>query len=80
MDFEIYCDESRPELFASRNSVRGKYVLIGGLWIVADSRAALKSRIRELREEHNVKGEFKWTLGYMSYLNRLRERRRCQVS
>jgi len=61
MNVEIYCDESRQELFGSREPPsHGQYVLIGGLWIEAEERKALKSRIRKRRDAHDVQGEFKW--------------------
>jgi hypothetical protein len=59
MDFEVYCDESRQELF--RAQIAGdNYVLIGGLWTKAAERPAHKRAIRNLRLRHNVAGEFKW--------------------
>jgi hypothetical protein len=60
MDFEIYCDESRPEHFRDRSGDGDRYVLIGGLWIEAAQRHNYKIRIKQLREIHNVWGEFKW--------------------
>jgi hypothetical protein len=38
----------------------GRYTLIGGLWIEAERRSDYKSKIKRLREEHDVHGEFKW--------------------
>jgi len=60
MDFEVYCDESRAEYFVSQPSDRPCYVLIGGLWIEASMRKHYKDKIKHLREEHDVHGEFKW--------------------
>jgi hypothetical protein len=60
MDFEVYCDESRQELFRDRDPAQGRYVLIGGVWIDADCRSEHKAKIRELRETHRVVREFKW--------------------
>lgn len=60
MDFEIYCDESRQEYFYDRSGNGDRYVLIGGLWIEANERRDYKAKIRELRETHDVWGEFKW--------------------
>jgi len=59
VQFEVYCDESRQELFKTRPSGE-YYVLIGGLWIPAERRPDFKAAIRSLREKHDVKGEFKW--------------------
>jgi len=62
MNFEVYCDESQQELLADNaERRRGQYVVLGGLWIEADLRTKLKEGIKELREQHNLFGEFKWT-------------------
>jgi len=58
MDFEVYCDESRQELFTGKS--RDGFVVIGGLWLESARRQHLKARIGELRERHQVRGEFKW--------------------
>lgn len=59
MKFEVYCDETRPDLFTSANP-NGRYLMIGSLWLPADMRDTAKSRIAELRTKHNVFGEIKW--------------------
>jgi len=59
MKFEVYCDESRPDLFASQKS-SAKYMVIGSLWLQADSRDEFKAAIHALRDKHRVGGEFKW--------------------
>jgi hypothetical protein len=33
MHFEVYCDESRQQLFADREFTDGRYVVISGIWI-----------------------------------------------
>lgn len=60
MDFEIYCDESRQDLFYSPVGDGPQFVLIGGLWIEAVHRHDYKAKIERLRESHDVWGEFKW--------------------
>ena len=60
MEFEVYCDESRQELFRTRDERQGKFVLLGSIWIEADQRARFKEALHALRDHHNVKGEFKW--------------------
>ncbi len=60
MDFEIYCDESRQELFRTRRAAQGVYVIIGGIWIEAKKRTYYKNLIHQLRERYRVYGEFKW--------------------
>jgi len=59
MDFEVYCDESRQELFHSPVP-GGHYVLIGGIWIKAEDRQGHKEAIGSLRSQHRLYGEFKW--------------------
>jgi hypothetical protein len=56
---EVYCDESRPELFVGAEP-RGGLALIGSLWIPAGRRAGLKDEVQLLRRKHSVWGEFKW--------------------
>jgi hypothetical protein len=62
MNFDIYCDESRQEYFATPSSgPQERFVLIGGLWIITEQREYLKAQIGDLRARHSVHGEFKWT-------------------
>jgi hypothetical protein len=60
MEFEVYCDEAHPDLFTSANPT-AQYLMIGSLWLPADLRDDIKSKIKGLREKHNVWGEIKWT-------------------
>lgn len=57
--FEVFCDESHPELFVSPRADVAKAV-IGSLWLPAEFRASFKGHINALREKHRVWGEFKW--------------------
>jgi len=59
MEFDVYCDESRPDLFAS-NAPRSNYMVIGSLWLPKDLRNVYKTEIHELREKHKIGPEFKW--------------------
>ncbi len=59
MKFDVYCDESRPELLASKNP-KGQFMVIGSLWLPTERREPLKRAIHELRNRHKVGGEFKW--------------------
>ena len=62
MNFDIYCDESRQEYFATPPSdSQERFVLIGGLWVITEKREHLKDQIKHLRTSHDVPGEFKWT-------------------
>lgn len=59
MDFEIYCDESRPEVFTSIKPT-ARYLVIGSLWMPAAAREQAKQAIHGLRDSHRIGGEFKW--------------------
>ncbi len=59
MKFEVYCDESRPDLLFTQNPT-AQYMLIGGLWLAAEDRAKAKADIHALRDKHKIGGEFKW--------------------
>lgn len=59
MRFDVYCDESHPDLFASTHPP-AKYIVIGSLWLPTESRGALKTAIHSLRNKHKIGGEFKW--------------------
>ena len=56
---EIYCDESRPDLFTSKK-IYDKYLLIGGLKCLAKHKEAIKTSIKEIQNKHNIKTEIKW--------------------
>ncbi|KAF0178663.1 MAG: hypothetical protein FD164_2182 [Nitrospirae bacterium] len=60
MDIEVYCDESRPELFTTKATSADRYMLIGSIWIPKDSRSVIKDKIRGLRQKHSAFGEIKW--------------------
>ena len=59
MKFEVYCDETLPDLFTSQHP-QARYLMIGSLWLPADLRETVKARIAELRDRHGVHGEMKW--------------------
>ena len=59
MNFDIYCDESRPDLLGSRNP-QARFLVIGSLWLPRDYREKFKASIHALRDRHRVGGEFKW--------------------
>lgn len=62
MNIEIYCDESRQDLFCNKNSItiNNRYICIGGVWIDSSVREELKNRIKDLQKKYNVFNEFKW--------------------
>lgn len=59
MQFEVYCDESHPDLLGSKNPT-ADFMVIGSLWLDATSRASFKEAIHGLRNKHKMGGEFKW--------------------
>jgi len=59
MKFDVYCDESRPDLFSSHHPP-AQYLVIGSLWAHREDRATLKAAIHQLRNRHKIGGEFKW--------------------
>ena len=59
MNFDIYCDESRPDLLSSKNPT-SKLMVIGSLWLKTDNRNIFKDGIHNLRNKHLIGGEFKW--------------------
>jgi hypothetical protein len=61
MNIEVYCDESRQEYFARAGDETPGFTVIGSLWIKAENRPRYNSAIREIREQHNFRHEFKWT-------------------
>jgi hypothetical protein len=60
MKFEIYCDESRPDLFTSKAEHKDRYLLIGGLWLPAEKRTEVKQKIKDLKNTHKIGGQIKW--------------------
>jgi hypothetical protein len=76
MRFDVYCDESRPELLGS-TSPEGKFLVIGSLWLPSASRMRIKAAIHDLRDRHRVGSEAKWQkvspsrLGFYTELTQL---------
>ncbi len=59
MRFEVYCDESNPDLLASTRS-SARFLVIGSLWLPATLRARCKAEIDALRNRNRFGGELKW--------------------
>ncbi len=72
MIFDVYCDESRPDLLSSNNP-KAKYMLIGSLWLPYNKRNEFKKDIHDLRNKHKVGGEFKWQKVSPSRINFYKE-------
>jgi len=59
MDFDVYCDESRPDVFSSKKN-NARYMVIGSLWLPTALRDEMKQAIHDLRDRYKIGGEFKW--------------------
>ncbi|WP_041767768.1 DUF3800 domain-containing protein [Pseudovibrio sp. FO-BEG1] len=59
MSYEIYCDETMPDLLQSQKS-QFRFLLIGGLWVASDHRERIKLDVTGLRKKYSVWGEMKW--------------------
>lgn len=59
MKFDVYCDESHPDLLGSKHS-SSQFLTIGGLWLAKQDRVRFKQAIHDLRNKHKIGGEFKW--------------------
>jgi len=57
--FEVYCDESHPDLLSATNPNAG-YMVIGSVWLEATRREEFKREIHGLKNQYRVGGEFKW--------------------
>ncbi len=60
MNFEVYCDESHPDVFRSKSPDRARHCVIGSLWLPADERQSLKDAVAALKQQHGLRGEIKW--------------------
>ena len=61
MRFEVYCDESYPDLLNS-SKPQANHMLIGSIWLPSEKRAEFKRQIHLLRDLHKMgRGEVKWT-------------------
>lgn len=74
---ELYCDESRQDLFYNKNIISdsNKYIFIGGIMINKDDRIEIKNEINELKKKYNlnIKTELKWNRVTKRYLNLYKE-------
>lgn len=58
MKFEVFCDESCPEVLMDKSA--NKYMILGSLWIPADNRENMKVSIKSLKEKFSYVNEIKW--------------------
>lgn len=74
---ELYCDESRQDLFYNNKiiSETNKYIFIGGIMINRSDRCEIKTKINELKNKYNlnIKAELKWNRVTKKYLNLYKE-------
>ena len=72
---ELYCDESRQDLFYNKKIISdtNKYIFIGGIMVDTNEREDIKKKINELKKKYNVKSELKWNSVTMKYLNLYKE-------
>ena len=59
MKFDVYCDESGPELLHSQKP-KSKYMVIGSLWLPEELRSESKEELHRLRHQYGIGSEFKW--------------------
>jgi hypothetical protein len=59
VNFDVYCDESGPELLCSENP-KSRYLVIGSLWLPQERRDEFKKALHNLRQRHHIGSEFKW--------------------
>jgi hypothetical protein len=60
MRFDVYCDESRPDLFTTATDRTNRLLVIGGIWLPTEQRSKIKAGISELKDKHRVGGPMKW--------------------
>lgn len=58
MKYEVYCDESCLEAIFDKDA--HKYAAIGGVWIPAEARTEVKSKLNEIKRKYGYLGELKW--------------------
>jgi hypothetical protein len=58
MQFEVYCDESNPEVLIDRGA--NDFLVLGSLWMPADFRQQFKEDIANLKKKFGYCNEIKW--------------------
>jgi hypothetical protein len=76
MKFEVYCDESQPDLLSTKKP-KAKFMVIGSLWLNSDNRSLYKDEIHQLRDKHRIGPEFKWQKVSKSKLAFYKELMKC---
>lgn len=60
MELDVYCDESQTDIFCTKSSP-AKFLVLGSLWVHHERREELKLQLHELRNQHKIGPEFKWS-------------------
>ena len=58
MKFEVYCDESSPEVLKDKNANR--FMILGSLWMPAEYRTNFKASMHQIMQKHAYANEIKW--------------------
>ncbi|MBC8554019.1 MAG: DUF3800 domain-containing protein [Candidatus Brocadiales bacterium] len=58
MNFNVYCDESSPEVL--RDKLANRFMILGSLWLPVEYKAKFKEMIHLLKEEYSYHNEIKW--------------------
>jgi hypothetical protein len=59
MEYDIYCDESRSDIFTSQKT-KDCFMIIGGLWLETKNRNVFKKELADLKQNNKCLGELKW--------------------
>ena len=59
MEFLVYCDESRLDIFTSKKN-NDSHMVIGSMWLPSDKRDEFKARIKDFQNQYKYFCEFKW--------------------
>lgn len=59
MKYDVYCDESHPDAFASAQT-QAHWLVLGSIWMERKHRILYKEQLHGLRDRYKVGGEFKW--------------------
>lgn len=59
MEYDIYCDESRSDIFTSKKTL-DHFMVIGGLWLETKNRSKFKEELQNLKKQNRCFGEIKW--------------------
>ena len=58
MKFDVYCDESNPEVLKDKSA--NKFLVLGSIWLPFTERVKLKADIYSIKEKFGYQNEIKW--------------------